>query len=390
VLKKYRIFCFFVMSFFVFPSSALAENVSVLVLYTQAAKNTVAGGAIEDKINFYIDTSNDSYAASNIDINLTLAATQLVSNVDDSLSSGGGQNYSSLDSLHDLTYGVPPFDGVLGMRDAVGADFVVLLRDIQDAGGWGWVPSSNFANLAYSVVRIKNPNTTFTHEIGHNMGLAHSRRQVASGEGAGIMPYAAGHGLDRTSYENGFVTIMAYNSVFNNAPRLELLSNPAVSCDSGTSVTPCGVSENNATSGANSAKVLNDRKTIYSGYRIAPTVGSVSFADNNLSSCLSPSQNTLIPNFTNLNCANHSIESIGGVDNLTGLTYVNFQDNNIYSLQPLFSLPNLQSAVVAGNDNAICSHLTQLEAKLGSSNVVRSSECFPLAAVLVAVNSILL
>jgi len=232
--------------------------------------------------------------------------------------------------------------------------------------------------------------TTFTHEIGHNMGLAHSRRQVASGGVPGIVSYAAGHGLDRNSSENGFVTIMAYNSAFNYAPRLELLSNPAVNCNSGSSVNPCGVSENNATSGANSAKVLNDRKTIYSGYRVAPTVGSVSFSDNNLSSCLSPSQNTLIPNFTNLNCANHSIKSIDGVDNLTGLTYVNFQDNKIYSLQPLFSLPNLQSAVVAGNDNAICSHLTQLEAKLGSSNVIRSSECFPLAAVLVAVNSLLL
>ncbi|MBL1261321.1 MAG: hypothetical protein COB33_012405 [Thiotrichaceae bacterium] len=120
-----------------FSASALAENVSVLVLYTQAAKNTVAGGAIEDRVNAYIDASNDSYATSNIDINLTLAATQLVSNVDDSLSSGGGQNYNSYDALDDLTYGRSPFNNVPSLRNTFGADFVVLLRDIQDVGGVG-------------------------------------------------------------------------------------------------------------------------------------------------------------------------------------------------------------------------------------------------------------
>jgi len=389
--KKCRIIYFCIMVFFTLP--VCAENVSVLVLYTQAAANTVAGGAIEDKINTYIDASNDSYSASNIDINLTLAASQLVQNVDDSKYWSGGwvQNYNSYDALNDLTNGVSPFDSAPSIRDTVGADFVVLLRDIQDVGGLGWVDRyGNFEGYAYSVVRIQNPMSTFTHELGHNMGLAHSRRQVASGGGPGFVSYAAGHGIDRNSSENGFVTIMPYSSVFNSAPRLELMSNPAINCNSGTSVNPCGVDENNPTNGANSARVLNDRKTIYSGYRVAPTVGSVSFSDNNLSSCLSTSQSVLIPYFTNLNCVNQNIKSIDGVEDLTGLTYVNLQDNDVFSFQPLFSLPNLQSAVVSGNDNVICSHLTQLEAKLGSSNVVRSSQCFPLAAILVAVNSILL
>ncbi len=387
VLKSCRPFIFVAMSFVSF--SIHAEDVSVLVLYTQAAVNTLAGGAIDDKVNAYIDASNDSYIASGIDINLTLAAARLVPNVDDTLEPGSGaQNYSTNDALYDLQKGVAPFNDVPNLRNTFGADIVVLLRDMQDTGGLGFVDSSgNFANWAYSVVRIKNPLSSFTHEVGHNMGLIHSRRQG----GKGITHYAAGHGIDRVdTTENGFVTIMAYTSAFNWAPRLDLMSNPDIDCDSGTSIHPCGVDENDLTNGANSARVLNDRKTVYSAYRIAPAVKSVTFSDINLSTCLTPSQNVLIPNFTNLNCASENINSISGVESLTGLTYANFQNNNIFNFQPLFNLPNLQSVVVSGNDNAICGHLTQLEEKLGSTNVIRSSDCFPLTAVHLSVTDFLL
>ena len=368
-----------------------AEEVSVLVLYTEAAEAIAAGGSIDDRIQTYIDASNDSYEASNIDIQLTLAASRRINGVDDSRDAEGNQNYDTDTALRDLTNARGNFTGVPQLRDTFGADFVVLLRDISDTGGLGWVVNSNRNDLAYNVVRIQNSLYTFAHEIGHNMGLAHSRPQVADGGVAGIEPHAAGHGLDRdTPDENGFVTIMAYRSAFNNAPKLDIFSNPDTNCDSGTSVTPCGIEETDTVNGADAASVLNERREVYSGYRLSPLVGSVTFADANLSGCVAPSNNVLIPNMTNLECANQNIESLDGVENLTALTYVNFQNNNLFSLSPLFDLPNLQSAVVSGNDRAICSHLNRLEDALGSSNVTRSSECFPLAAVLVSVTSVVL
>ncbi|WP_444894532.1 zinc-dependent metalloprotease family protein [Microbulbifer sp. TRSA001] len=388
--NKVWLICLLVLGFFWEECSA--DEVTVLVLYTEAAQSSVAGGAIEDKIDSYIEASNDTYRASGIDITLSLASAQLITNVDDT-STNNTQNYSYEDALDDLTGGLSPFHNVPNLRNTYGADFVVLLRDTDnDWGGYGWVDNDGGrSDLAYSIVRIKNPMETFTHEIGHNMGLAHSRRQVADGGVPGIETYAAGHGLDRNyPSEFGFVTVMAYGSAFNGAPRLALMSNPSINCDSGTSVSPCGIIETDPDDGANSSKVLNARKSIYRNYRLAPTVASISFNDSNLLSCLTFSQFTLIPVFTYLNCANFNIESLAGLEGLTGLTYVNIQDNNIYSLQPLLELPNLQTAVVSGNDNAICSQLTLLEEKLGASNVIRSDGCFPLAAVLVSINTLLL
>jgi hypothetical protein len=372
--------------------SAMAEDVTVLVLYTNAVEALYPNGAIDDRIEAYIDATNDSYATSNIDMTFSLAEGQLIPGVDDTRNDNDDQNYDTDTALRDLTASRGVFANVGALRNTFGADFVVLLREIQDTGGLGWVDNiGNRDDLAFNVVRIKNPLSSFTHELGHNMGLAHSRRQVAGGGVAGIEPYAAGHGLDRViGSENGFVTIMAYNTAFNRAPSIDVISNPNIDCTTTTSTTPCGVNESNSTDGANAARVLQERRADYGNYRLSPTLGSVSFSDSNLSSCIAPSQNVLIPNYSNMECTNLNIESLNGVENLTSLTFVNVQDNNLFSLQPLFELPNLVSAVVSGNDRAICSHLTQLESKLGSGNVVRSSKCFPLAATLVSINGMLL
>jgi hypothetical protein len=393
VKKYFKALCSSMLILSTIPS--IAEEVSVLVLYTDAAENIVAGGAIEDRVEAYIDASNDSYLTSGVNITLTLAESRLVTGVDDSRNTDGDQNYDTGTALRNLTDGIGVFSNVRALRDTFGADFVVLLRDIQDTGGLGWVDNTgNGENIAYSVVRIQNPLSSFTHELGHNMGLAHSRRQVEDGGVRGIEPHAAGYGVDRddtpTSIETGFVTIMAYNSSFNNAPSLDVISNPDILCDSGTSVQACGIDESDADEGADATRVLNDRLAEYSGYRVAPTVDSVTFDDINLSGCAEFSQDILIPNFTNFDCVNQNVKSLTGIESLTALTSVNFQDNDIFSLQPLFDLPNLEGAILSGNNRAICSDLTQLEQKLGAGSVVRPNECFPLVAILVAINSLLL
>lgn len=381
-----------------------AEELDVLILYTEAARDLVGKDVIDDRIKAYIDAANDSYDVSEIDIDLVLAQSALVTDVDDTgqietvIIDGVDtdvwvQNYTSEDCLSDLWQGLGDFDEVPELRDTFGADFVVLLRDIGDTGGLGYMDqgSDNFDVFAYSVVRIQNPLSTVTHELGHNMGLSHSRRQ----DGRGFSDHATGFGIEREVdvngkiTENGFVTIMAYASEFNWATEIAVISNPDIECDTGDTVFACGI-DSAEDDGADGALVLNERKEVYSAYRISPMIGSVELADENFSNCLSGLTDDLIIDFTNLNCSNQEIRSIAGVEEFDSLELVDFENNDIFSLQPLLELPNLEVAIISGNDRAICSHITQLENKLGDGNVIRSEQCFPLVAVLVAINSLLL
>ena len=89
---------------------------------------------------------------------------------------------------------------------------------------------------------------TFAHEIGHLMGLAHSRRQV-DGHPTGTFPWSLGHAVD-----NDFATIMAYETEFGSASGLEFFSSPSLTC--GDSSLPCGVDRNDYLAGADSVLTL--------------------------------------------------------------------------------------------------------------------------------------
>lgn len=97
-------------------------------------------------------------------------------------------------------------------------------------------------------VSIDNSSTTLAHEIGHLMGLTHSRRQ-ADGYPTGTFPWSLGHAVD-----DDFSTIMAYASEFGSASRLEFFSSPGLTC--GDSSLPCGVDRNDYLAGADSVLTL--------------------------------------------------------------------------------------------------------------------------------------
>ena len=86
------------------------------------------------------------------------------------------------------------------------------------------------------------------HEIGHLMGLDHSRRQV-DGKPRGTFPWSLGHGAD-----DDFATIMAYAQKFGSATRKEFFSSPDLTC--GDSSLPCGVDRNDYLAGADSVLTL--------------------------------------------------------------------------------------------------------------------------------------
>ena len=87
---------------------------------------------------------------------------------------------------------------------------------------------------------------TLPHEIGHLMGLVHSKAQ---GEADGAFPWSRGHGVN-----GDFVTTMGYSTAFEDAPALGYFSSPSLKC--GGSGLPCGIARSDYASGADAVLTL--------------------------------------------------------------------------------------------------------------------------------------
>lgn len=147
---------------------------------------------------------------------------------------------------------------VPALRRQFGADLVEMftpldaqsdLCGLTNLGGYrtmGDMLSSKESDNAYSLIAINClMGSALAHEIGHNLGLAHSQRENGAG---GTLPYATGYGVDGL-----FVTFMATPSRFGNAARVARFSYPPVRCER----LPCGVNNTDAAFGADAVRGLN-------------------------------------------------------------------------------------------------------------------------------------
>jgi len=155
--------------------------------------------------------------------------------------------------LNRLTYQDGWIDVVHQMRNTYKADLVTLLiHDPVGASrscGVAWINANQ--SQAFSVTQAScTGNYTFTHEIGHNYGAAHERRQ-------GLGPYPYGHGYQHPWGSWG--TVMAYPCNFGRrCPPLLSWSSPTVTYNG--EVTGTTHTEDNR-------RVINQRKEIMAGYR---------------------------------------------------------------------------------------------------------------------------
>lgn len=169
-------------------------------------------------------------------------------------------------ALDDLTFGRhPALASVAELRNQQSADLVVLFQPYANDGlcGYAWLggfqkdgdfSDPNEADFGYAIVSSNCSDYTLLHELGHNLGLAHSRREAPNG---GTFHYAAGHGV-----QNDFVTIMASPNEFN-APQLPLLSSPSLICNG----VACGVDFQDSANGADAARTLGISKDQVAAYR---------------------------------------------------------------------------------------------------------------------------
>jgi hypothetical protein len=189
------------------------------------------------------------------------------------------------------------FGNVEAMREAAGADLVMLLRNF--GGGRAWVggepPSPLFM---YSVVGCASCDLIFAHELGHNMGIWHDRATTAFQAGGtsfypqGVRPYAYGYAYCSsgalscnpelppgsggctgepqcsTQSPENFSDLMAYftGSTVKNFK----FSNPRVTCSGSSGFSqPCGIPDGMAGS-ADAAQAINEFRASLSA--IKPTV----------------------------------------------------------------------------------------------------------------------
>jgi len=229
-----------------------ATTIDVMVLYTPGAAQRYASTGVDLRIDHLINVANDAFARTQSAIELRVVHREEVAYSD---------TVDSNTALSDVTSNNGSFAHVEAARATHGADMVVLLRPYVGDGicGIAWVNGvGTGGNLAgwqrwtYSHTAIDCGDLTLPHELGHNLGLKHSRRQDGTG---GTLPHALGHGVDLK-----FVTMMAYGSAFG-APRLPIFSSPHLACVDQL----CGIEQGQPDS-ADARDVLRTVRSTVSGF----------------------------------------------------------------------------------------------------------------------------
>lgn len=238
--------------------------VDVLVGYTDGFAQAAMGRAgvesnITTRLNFLVDVTNESYVNSEVNAEVRLVHSMQVSYPDatdngDALAALTGSDGTTTPQLSNVDAALRPLHAA---RDQYGADLVSLVRDFQHpeavSCGVAWLlgGGQTFLHAGYEIYGMSIvsdgedggffcEDTTFGHELGHNMGLAHDV-ETAKGEDGVLDPedygrFAYSFGYKTALGSGNFYTIMAYGD--EGQLGYHVFSNPDVDFCGGF---PCGI-----------------------------------------------------------------------------------------------------------------------------------------------------
>jgi hypothetical protein len=251
-------------------------TIDVMVVYTPGFVSELGGQNLAlTRIQNLVDIANQAYTTSGVNQQIRLVTTAEVNYPD---STG---NQSALDDITGIDENGNPvtipasLQGVASLRAQYGADLVTMIRSFDDSTqqgcGVGWLIGGNQTSIGpqssvygYNVVSDGTSvsgdvsyyclDTTFAHELGHNMGDAHDRANASE---AGAYSYSYGYLGNGTK---GFSTVMAYGTPTTTP--LAVFSNPDISvCQN----TPCGVADS-ASNSADNAHSMNNTATLIAAF----------------------------------------------------------------------------------------------------------------------------
>lgn len=192
-------------------------QIRILVAYSKALENNMSSSAIRSQIDLAIATLNNDFSRSGVPVTAVLAGAPAIQ-YNQEWDSSSGAVLNALSRLANAADGI--MDEIHIMRGETNADLVCFLTAQNDPGnsGVGYIlgsPNDVFnPTFGFSVVNFwyLNSNSTFSHEIGHNLGCNHDRENARGMDGnvaTGSYSYSYGYrfyGRDGQMYR----TIMAY------------------------------------------------------------------------------------------------------------------------------------------------------------------------------------